>query len=431
MIKIMTHNIKNLSKSEIELTITVLPEEYEVALQNAAKKLAETAVIKGFRPGTAPYDIIKQQLGEQKIMETAIEEIVQKNYFLAIDQEKIKTVGMPMITMEKMAPGNEIIFKAKVALMPNVKLPDLSKINVNKKDIEITDKEIETVLTDLRKMRVKEVIKNDKATKDDKIIVDMEMFINKVPVEGGQAKGHQVYLNEQHYIPGFAEELIDLKKGDQKEFSLKFPKEHFQKHLAGKDVEIKVTAQDVYSLELPDLDENFAQSLGQKSLEELNKLLKENLHKEAEQKESERQEGAILEQLIEKSAFDEIPELLITAEKRKMFHELKHDLEHRGLDIAKYLADIKKTEEEIFNDFQAGAEKRVKASLIAHQVAEDNKIVAEQKDLEAEIEVIKHTYNHDKKIEENLKQPEIIDAIKRTIQNKKVVEWLKNQIISK
>jgi len=121
--------------------------------------------------------------------------------------------------------------------------------------------------------------------------------------------------------------------------------------------------------------------------------------------------------------------VLIKSEKQKMFHELKHDLEHRGVEIEQYLNDIKKTEEQIFKDFEDGATKRVKASLVARQVAMDNNITAEKDEVAAEIELVKQTYGADPKVEENLKNPEVLDTIARMVQNRKVVEFLKNKIV--
>lgn len=427
----MTHQTKKLPKSEMEITITVAPADYENEMKQAAKHLSEVAAIKGFRPGAAPYDIIKQQMGEQKILETALERIIQKNYFAAVKEEKLETVGMPMVNVEKLAPGNDIVFTAKVALLPKIKLADLSKIKVEAKKIEINEKELENTLNDLRKMRRKEVIKNDISTQDDKMVVDMEMFINKVAVDGGWAKDHQVYLSEGHYIPGFAEKLIGLKKDDNKEFSLKFPAEHYQKQLAGKDVDFKVKVKDVFSLELPELNDDFAKGLGQTDLEKLKALLKDNLTREAEIKEAQRQEAEVLEKLVENSQFEEIPETLLKTEKQKMFHELKHDLEHRGIEIEQYLKDAKKSQEQIFDDFAQGAEKRVKAALVARQVAEENKIEANKEEMEKEIELIKATYGSDPQVEENLKQPETLETIARMVQNRKVVEWLKEKVVKK
>lgn len=423
----MSYSANSLGKSETEITFTVAPSEYQKDLEQAAVRLSERAAIKGFRPGKAPFDIVKTQLGEVAIMEEALADIVQREFFQAIKKEKLETVGQPAITIEKMAPGNDLVFKAKVALLPKIKMADLKKIKVEKKKIEIDEKEIQAALDDLKKMRGKEVIKNEAATKEDKIVVDMEMFLDKVPLEGGQSKGHQVYLNEAHYIPGFADQLVGLKKGDQKEFSLKFPAEHYQKHIAGRLVDFKITAQDVFSLEYPELDDDFAKQLGQENLAKLKELLVENMKHEAEMKEEQRLEAAILDQLVKESEFGDLPEVLLQSEKQKMFHELKHDLEHRGIEMEKYLKDLKKTEEEIFRDFAARAEERVKAALVCRQVALDNGLKAEKEDLDKEIELIKKSYGADPKVEENLKRPEVLDTIAAAIVNRKVIALLKEK----
>lgn len=425
----MRHEKKQLEKSELELTITLEPQEYQKDMEEAAERLSQRAAIKGFRPGKAPYDFIKQQMGEVKIMEEAVESIIQRTFFEIIKEEKIDSVGMPKINVEKMVPGNDFVYKAIVALLPKIKLIDLKKIKVESKPIEITDEELNKVLTDLQKMQTKEIIKTGKAKKEDKVLIDMDMFIGGVPVEGGQAKDHHVYLNEEHYIPGLKEQLIDLSKDDVKEFNLRFPKNHYQKHLADKDVDFKIKVKDVFELTLPELNDEFAKKLGQESVDKLKELLKENMMREAEMKEKQRVEADILEQIIEKSNFEEIPQILIDSEKRKMFYELKHDLEHHGIEMEQYLKDIKKTEEQIFQDFEQQANKRVKAALVSRQVAVDNNIKVEKEDLDKELELIKKTYAHDEKILENLKRPEILDNIIGTIQNRKVLEFLKAEVI--
>lgn len=427
----MSHELKKIENSQIQLTITVSPADYQKDLEAAAVRLSERAGIKGFRPGKAPFETVKQQLGEIKIMEEALQTIVEMNFFRAVQTEKLETVGQPEITIEKMAPGNDFVFIAKVALMPTVKLPDFKTIKVEKKSVSVGDKEVDQVLSDLRKMRTKEVIKNGASTAADKVVVDMDMFLDKVPVEGGQAKGYQIYLNEPHYIPGMAEKIVGMKKDEEKEFSLKFPKEHYQKNLAGKDVDFKIKVKDVYELQLPEIDEEFAKTLGQKSVAVLRDLLLANLTKEAETKEDQRVEQEILEKAIENSVFTEIPPVIINSEKHKMFDELKYDLDRRGISFDKYLADIKKTEEQIYTDFTENATKRAKAALISRQVAQENHIEVGAEELKNELEMIKSMYQGEelKRVEENIKRPEVIQTIAATIQNKKVVEWMRQQIL--
>lgn len=425
----MHYELKNISKSEVEITITVAPADYQKNLEEAAVRLSERAAIKGFRPGKAPYAMVKEQLGEIKILEEALQSIVEGNYFEAVQKEKLSTVGHPEIVIEKMAPGNDLVFKAKAALFPGVKLADLEKIKIKKETKEVSEKETNKVIEDIKKMQAKEVVKTGVADKIDKIVVDLDMFIDKVPVEGGGAKNHQVYLSEPHYIPGFAEQLIGLKKDDNKEFALKFPADHYQKHLAGKNVDMKVKVKDVFTLQYPVIDDEFAKGLGQKDLSSMKTLLKDNLTKEADQKEDQRVEVSILEELIGSSEFGEIPKILIDSEKKKMFHELKHGLQQQSIEMEKYLKDLKKTEEEIFKDFTESAEKRVKAALISRELALQNNIKVEPKEVEEEIETIAHAYNHDPKIEENLNRPEVKDTIAVTIQNRKVMQWLKEKIL--
>jgi len=420
----MQHTAKKLDKSQVELIITVSPLDYTKDMQAAAIRLSERATIHGFRPGKAPYDVVKQNLGEIKILEEALQSIVEKNYHAAVTAEKLDTIGMPEITIEKMAPGNDFVFKAVAALLPAVTLPDLSKIKVEKKAVHVGEKEVEDVLKSLTKMQGKEVIKEGAANKEDKIVVAMKMTNNKVVVEGGEAKAHQVYLSEPHYIPGFAEQLVGLKKGEIKEFSLKFPDEHYQKHLAGKNIDFHITVSDVYSVEYPEINDAFAATLGQPSLIALKELLQTNLTKEAENKEAQRLEAELLEKAIEVTTFGEIPDVLLNSEKQKMFYELKGNLEKQGISMENYLKDLKKTEQEIHEDFAVRAALRVKAALLSREIAKTNNIKVEKEELDKEVENIKSTYQNDPKVAEALKRPDVLDTLAATIQNRKVVAFL-------
>ncbi len=425
----MQQTLKKLDKSQVELSVTVAPADYEKDMLAAATRLSERAAIHGFRAGKAPYEIVKQNLGEIKILEEAMQSIVEKNYHAAVLAENIDTIGMPEITIEKMAPGNDFVFKAVAALLPKVKLADLSKISVAKKDVTVDEKQMNEVLENLRKMQGKEVVKEGAATKEDKVEVAMNMTQDKVPVEGGQAPKHQVYLSEPHYIPGFAEQLIGVKKGEFKEFSLKFPEEHYQKHLAGKTMDFHINVNEVYSIEYPEINDEFAAKLGQPSLIALKEILQTNLTKEAENKEAQRLEIEILEKTVAGSEFDEIPSVLLTAEKQKMFHELKGSLEQQGITMEKYMSDIKKTEEEIGQDFTERAMMRVKAALVSRQVAKENDIKVEKDEMDKEIEVIKVTYENDPKVLEALERRDVLDTLAATIQNRKVVAFLTEKIV--
>jgi trigger factor len=427
----MKYDKKELGKSKIELVITVEVPDYKKNMEQAAVRLSERAAIHGFRPGKAPYEMVKEQLGEIRILEEAMQSIVEHAFYQIVKGEKLETIGMPQISLQKFAPGNDLVFKAEIALLPKVTLASLDAIKVEKKDVAVSKEQEAEVLENLRKMQRKEVLKTGESTKEDKLVVDLNMFIDKVAVEGGFAKNHQVYLSEPHYIPGLAEKLVGLKKDDEKEFTLKFPKEHYQKHLAGKEVDFKIKVNEVFQLEYPELDDEFAKTLGQQSLQKLTELLTANVLKEEERKEEQRVEIAILDQLVEKSSFEEIPDVLVDAEKNKMFYELKNSLDEQGIAIEQYLKDLKKTQDEILKDFTEQATKRAKAALVSRSLAKENDIKVEPKELDAEITLIKTSYPDNETIQENLKRPEVIDTIAVTIQNKKVLAWLKEKVVSK
>jgi trigger factor len=426
----MTHSTKTLDKSQIELTITVTSEEYAPLMEKAAQRLSERSAVKGFRPGKVPYETMKREVGEMAILQEALDAIVQKTYFQAITEEKLEVVGMPKVDVEKLAPGNNVVYKAVVAILPTVKLPDLKKIKVTKKDATVEATKVDETLTALRGMHAKEVIKQGPAQGTDKLTIDMDMLIDNVPVEGGQARNYQVYLGEKHYIPGFNEQVAGMKEGEEKEFQLDFPDTHYQKQLAGKKVNFKVKAKGVYERQLPELDTEFAKKLGQESVEKLREIINNNLLEEAKHKTAQQIEIDILEQLIAQTEFSVLPEVLIDSERQKMFYELKRDLDRNGVSIEQYLSDIKKAEKELFEDFKNQAEKRAKAALLSRQVAKEQKLSVTDEELDKEVELIKKAYPNDKDTQENLKKPEVRESLAVTLQNRKVMDYLRKIIIN-
>lgn len=425
----MSHTLKKLDKSQVELTITVTPAEYQKHLEAAANRISERTAVKGFRPGKTPYDVIKKEVGEMNILNEALESVVQESFYEAITAEKLDTIGMPKVDIEKVAPGNDLVYRATVALLPEVKLADIKKISAKKEIKKVEEKDLEETYKALRGMHAKEVAKSDVAAGTDKLVIDMDMYLDKVPVDGGQAHDYQVYLSEPHYIPGFNEQLVGLKKDETKEFSLDFPPTHYQKHLAGKKVDFKVKVKDVYERQLPELDDELAKKLGQESVAKLKELINSNMMMEQEQKAEQRLEIEILDQVIAGSSFGDIPTVLLDAEKQKMFYELKHDLEHHGVSIEQYLQEINKKQEEVFEGFKAQAEKRAKAALISRQIAKEQNIHVHDEEIDAEIKMMEEVYKSNKDYMERLKRPEVRDTIAMSLQNRKVVEWLKKEVV--
>ncbi len=426
----MNYTTKQLPKSLLEISLTISAEELENFVKPAAEELSKEIKIEGFRPGKATFEVLKARLGEMKIYERAAETAIWKYYGEILSKESVQALGSPSFNIQKIAPKNPVEVKITVPLFPKIlKLANWNKIKVPAKKTEITDEQVNKMLGEIQKMQTAEKIAAREAKKEDKILVDLDISLDGVPLEGGQAKNHSVYLNEPYYIPGLNEKLLGMKKGETREFKLAFLAEHFQKNIAGKEVDFKVKALDVYELVPPEINDDLAKRLGQKDLNELKKLLKQNLASEAELKERERQEAAILDELIKKSAFEEIPDLLINREVEKMIAEYRYEINRRGLKFDDYLRSIKKSANELKIDFSAKALERIKAGLMVHRVAAEEKIEANDEEVMKEIENQLNAYKDDAESQTEIRKPEYAEYVRDLLRNRKVIEFLREKCV--
>jgi trigger factor len=426
----MSYKIEKLPKSTIELTFTVTPEDAKPFLKAAAERLSQQSSIPGFRPGKAPYEMVKQRVGEMAILEEALEHIVRKNYTEAVMAEDLDTVGSPEINVEKLAPGNAINFKIIAALVPKIeKLADYKSAKITKEKIEITDDKVEKVLGDLAKMQTKETIAERASTKADKIVVDMEMEQGGVIVEGGKSPNFQVYLNEENYLPGLTDKLVGLKTGEEKKFQLDFPKEHFQKNLAGKKVDIKVKVNGVYQLEQPKIDNEFAKSVGQTDIAALKNTLRENIAHEAEHEQEHKLEQKIFEDLINNSRFADVPDVLVNEEVNKMIQELEQNAASQGMKMEDYLASVKKDLGQLKLDFAPEAIRRVKAALIVREINIKENIEVADAEIDKALDQQAEQYKDNEDAKKQIYSPEYREYITTVLKNRKVLELLHKNMV--
>lgn len=423
----MQHTLKKFPKSIVELVIDLSPEEMRPYLEKAAIKLSTETTIPGFRAGKAPLDEVARRFGTGRVWEEAAVLAVPVTFSQVARDEKLQTIGSPAIEVIKLAPDNPFSFKATVALLPEITLGDFSKIKVEQKTITVGDEQIDKVLADLRKMQTKEVVVSRAArSQGDKIVLDMAMSLDSVPLDGGQAKGHAVYLDENYYIPGLKEQLPGLKKGDVKEFKLKFPKEHYQKMIAGKEVDFKVEVKDVFELQAPPVDDAFAQTIGQKTVADLKALIRKNLENETKLKEAERQEIELLEKLVEQSKFGDIPDILINEETQKMLGELEDGIARQGTDFEAYLKKLGKTREQLRLDFAPQGVMRVKVALAVRTIAAQEKVTISEEEVDAEVKRVLELYKNAPGEHDQIRSEGAREYLATMLRNRKVIDWLKS-----
>jgi len=423
----MKTEINKLPRGQVELTIELSIDEYQPFLEQAAKTISEVTKIPGFRPGKAGLDIVKQKVGEDKIWQEALEPAVRKTFLQALDKQKLPTVGSPEIDVIKLAPGNPVIYKAKVNLLPKVELGDLTKIKVSRKPVVIKPEEISQTISNIQKSQAKESLVSRPAQKGDKVEIDFSVSLDQIPIDQGQSQNFPLVIGEKTFIPGFEEQLIGLKSGEEKKFSLEFPKNYHQKNLAGRLADFKVKLNAVYNLELPKLDDDFAKSLGQfQTVKDLEEGVKNKLTNDAEFQENQRLEEEIIDAIINQSKFDDIPDLLINTETKKMLEELEQSISQNGLKFEDYLSHLKKTQDELLLDFVPQAIKRVKGALILRQAGELGKIQATEEDIAEEIKQTKVLYQNNPEISKQIDSPAYHQYLKNILTGRKTMEYLKS-----
>lgn len=422
-----TSKIEQLPKNLVKFTITVPVEELRPYLEAAAVQISENSPIPGFRPGKAPFDVVKQRVGDVKLLEEALEKIVRKTYSDALTEHAVDTVGSPHIDVDKMVPNTDLVYTAEVARLPAVtRLADYTKVTVSPPNKQVTEADIEQAIADLRRMQTKEVRlpTGAAATGTNKIVVAIDMKKAGVPIEGGQSPNHAVYLGEEHYIPGMREQLEGLKEGDKKSFTLNFPKDHASPLLAGSDISFDVTARELYSLETPEFDDAFAVALGQKDAATMKELIRLNLQKEKDAAENQRVEKELLEHVANESRFEDIPDLLVNEEINKMVFELQRNVEAQGLDFDAYMKSLKKTLAEMKMDFTPQALTRIKVALVLKEIARKENIAVDEKDIDEEIDELASRYES-KEAKQQIFSPTYREYVTTILKNRKTIARIK------
>lgn len=427
----MSYTYERSPDNKAIFVLTISKEQVRAGMKASADELAAGTTIPGFRPGKAPYETIVSRFGEMKLLDMAAENMIRDELVAALLAEDLETVGQPHFHAEKMAPDNDLICKVEIALYPEVtKFPDLSKISVAKEDTTPKDETIARAKKDLALMQTIETkaAADHALTKGDKAVVNLTMRREGVVLEGGESKSHTVFTGEDYFIPGFIDQILGAKVSETKTFTLPFPKEHYQKHLAGQDIDFSVEVTDIFEMQAPEIDDAFATKLGLKDLADLEARLRENLSAENVVEERRRQEREVLDQLVEKATFTELPDILINQEVNKMMHELQHNVEESGAEFDNYLKQLGKSITDLKLDFTPSAIKRIKASILVRHYAQMEKIAIEDAALEAKLDELAERHS-DEESKKTIYSPEYGEYMRNQLVNEKAVSNLVNLLV--
>jgi len=423
--------IKKLPKSRVEFESVVPLSEWKIFLRLAAEEISQEIKIAGFRPGKAPRNLVEQKVGKATVFNNAAEKAVSKNYLEYIKKEKIEAIGNPEIKVLNAEEEKDFRYKAVVSVMPEIILDEgyvksIKKINEEfaKKIVEVGKEEVDLELEKLAKSRVKLITIRREVRKNDSVEIDFNVFMDGVPIENGQSQKLPLIIGKGVFIPGFEDKIVGMKEGEEKEFELDFPSDYHQKNLAGKEATFKVKMNLVQERQVPEINDEFARSLGDfENLDALEKSIRLGIKEEMEMKNKEKGRTDFLEKIME-NVKTELPEILVSQETERMLEEFSHQIQAMGMDLENYLKKIKKDKEELKKDWQPQAKKRVISSLAIEKIACDQEIKIPAKEIEAEMNKTLSLYKNVKNIKKNIDMKKLYDYSQGVLENEAVFNYL-------
>ncbi|MFR3788348.1 trigger factor [Agathobaculum desmolans] len=418
--------LKNTEKQEhsiVALTIEVTKAEFEAAKDKAFKKTGKNITVPGFRKGHAPRKMIEKLYGEGVFFEEAFNVIYPEAIEMAVEKAGIKPVGRADVDLGEPAEEGGLTIIAKIPVEPEVELGEYKGIEVEKETVKVPAADVKAELNRLAQRNARTETVDRKAKKNDTVDIDFEGSVDGVPFEGGKAEHHELTLGSGAFIPGFEDQLIGCKAGDEKDVVVTFPEEYHAEELAGKEAVFKCKVHKVEETILPELDDEFAKDVSEtcETLDDLKKEISDRLKKERQQEADHAFEEKVIDGVIEGLKAD-IPEAMIESQVDSFVQDFAYRLQMQGMQLEQYLK-MTGTEPGAFRAmFREQSERQVKSRLALEKVAELENIAVSDKEVEDEYAKMAEQYNMDV---EKVKSLIAAEALTHDLKISAALEFLK------
>ena len=427
----MKVTVENGENQQVTLTVEVEAAEVSKAVEKAVKRLSNRVNIPGFRKGKAPRKIIERNVGMDAIMQEAFDIVGPKAFADALEEQKIEPVSRPQIDIETLEDGKDLVFKATVTPRPEVKLGEYKGLKVEKNVEAVTDEDVEKQLKTFqdRQGKMVDAPEGSEVKDGDFTTLDFEGFVDGEAFEGGKGQDYPLQIGSGSFIPGFEDQLIGAKIGEEKEVNVTFPEEYHAKELAGKAAMFKCTIRSIKQKELPAMDDELAKKVSKfETLEELKADVRKNLEENAARKAENDQKAAAIDMATSNITVD-IPAVMIDNRVEGMIREMAMRLEQQGMSFDAYLqyagTDINKIRE----DYRETAEKNVRTDLMLEEVAKVEDIKVEAKDLDAEVAGMAAAYGATpQQVQKIIKEQGRIGDLAATVLRKKTAQFIIDSI---
>ena len=356
-------------KNVVKFNMEISAEEFEAGIVKAYQKEKGKFVVDGFRKGKVPRKIIEARFGEDVFFEEAINLILQEEYPKAVDELGLAVINRPDLDIDGIKKGEGFVVNVTVEVYPEIEVKNYKGVEIEKISEELDEDAVEKELEALQKRNARLVSVDRKAQDGDTVIIDYAGFVGEDQFEGGTAENYSLKLGSGAFIPGFEEQLIGKKAGEEAEVKVTFPEEYHAPDLAGKEAVFKCKVHEVKAEELPKLDDDFASDVSEfDTLDEFKKDLQEKLEESAKKTAVQRMQDAAVRAVVDANDFD-IPEVIVDDEIQAMIRDFDRQLSYQGLNIQQFMQFSGKEMEEIKKEFKEDAEKRAKTKMVIEAVA--------------------------------------------------------------
>jgi len=414
--------------TSVTLDITATVEELAKVKNKVLHILAPSVKVAGFRAGKVPMEVVEKNLDDATFQSEFLNEAINMLYISAIKEERIRPVDQPKVSVKKFVPFSELEFSMEISVVGEIKLPNYKKITAKRQPAKVGAKEINDVLANLQtRASAREEVKRE-AKKGDEALIDFKGVDKKgEPVAGADGTDYPLVLGSGTFIPGFEDNVIGMKIGDEKSFEVTFPKDYGAKALQNAKVTFTVTLKKVSEVVLPELDDKFASTVGPfENLEQLKSDIRKQLEADVASKLERDYESDIVKELSDKMKVA-IPDSLITEQVEMVLAEVKQNIVQKGMTFDEFIASSGISEEDYTKkEVTPEAERRVKAGLMLSEIADVEGIDVTPEELEVRMQQLLAQYK-DPGMQEELNKPESRREINARLRTEKVIKFLKTQ----
>lgn len=389
----MSVQVEKLEKNMAKLTIEVPAEELEAALEKAYQKNKNRINIPGFRKGKAPRRMIEKMYGEGIFYEDAANSLIPDAYTKAVEECEEVIVSQPEISVVQIEKGKTFIFTAEVAVKPEVTLGDYKGLEVEKTEVSVSEEEIDKEVDRERENNSRMLDIDDRAVENgDMIKLDFEGFVDGVAFEGGKGTDYPLTIGSGSFIPGFEEQLIGAKLGEETEVNVTFPEEYQAKDLAGKAAVFKCKVNEIKVKELPEADDEFAKDVSEfDTLAEYRDDIRAKLLERKTQEAKREKERKVLDKAVENASM-EIPDAMVNEQVRRIADDFARRLQTQGLSMEQYMQFTGMTPDSYMEQVRPEALKRIKNSLVLEAIAKAEDIQISDEQVDEEIKKMAESY---------------------------------------